>query len=220
MKQGDKFYDECDYEKALAAYRKALELDPESTEAMRSIALCYSFQKNYDRALEYARKARDMSNDACNSYVHAWILLHMDEYEESVAVLEEALKSDPEETPLLMLKASCLNELKWNSEALTIIDEVLKKYPEESYNWHLKGDILSDLGRYEEAVACFNKSLKVANPFEKGWYCKAVAEEKLGKVRNALLSYQMFLEDASEEEWKDDFEKARQRIKELAEKRE
>lgn len=213
MDGADKLYDEYKYEAALAAYKRALEIDPESADALRSIALSYSFLNKQTEALEFAERACSFSKDDYSTYIHVWILQKLERYSDAVKVIESA----PANRRLLVLKASCLNDLKKNHEALEIIDDVLKEEPEESYDWHLKGDILSDMERYDEAIACFNKSLKVADPFTKGWYCKAQAEEKVGRKRNAILSYTKFLEEASEEEWKEDFEKAQARLKELTE---
>jgi tetratricopeptide (TPR) repeat protein len=89
-------YDELDqYEQAIEAHKKALELDPESFKAWTNLGAAYRHSDNYDEARKSYQKALELNPDYAEAYASLGALyIFEDEPKMAVESLEKALKLD------------------------------------------------------------------------------------------------------------------------------
>jgi tetratricopeptide (TPR) repeat protein len=87
----------ANYTEAIAAYRKALEANPNHVEACNGLAVSYSMQGQYELALQYLRRALGLSPNAAHLHNNLGYI-HMTEgrINEAAAAFEQALRLDPE----------------------------------------------------------------------------------------------------------------------------
>jgi len=83
-------------DKAIEAFKKALELDPDFGEVMNMIAYAYAGREDYDKAIEYFEKyASTYPEDANPLDSMAELYLLMGRLDDSIAKYEETLKVKP-----------------------------------------------------------------------------------------------------------------------------
>ncbi|MEG4281998.1 CHAT domain-containing protein [Microcoleus sp. A006_D1] len=171
FQQGVKRYYSGDLEGAIAAFEKALEIDPKYYYAWNGLG---NILKNlghnreaiaaYDKALEIDRK-----------YHLAWsgmgnALYHLGPNSEATAAYDKALEIDREYHLAWYGRGIALKDLGYNSEALADFDKALEIDPGFHYAWHGRGIALKDLGSNREAIAAYDKALEITgDQFWEAW---------------------------------------------------
>ncbi len=181
-KEGLKYYEEKNYEKALEYFTKALEYYKEKT-IYNNKGLAYYNLKDYEKAAIEFKNAIDLDP----AYVNAWYnrgssLLNLEKYEEAINCFDEVLKLDPSH--------SKAKEKKAQAEA-ALAAQAGEKEGEE---WFLKGKAFYEDGKYSEAIDCFNKALEIDPAYPE-------AEEYIKKSQEAMAA------QGATEEAKKEFEK-------------
>jgi TolB-like protein/Tfp pilus assembly protein PilF/predicted Ser/Thr protein kinase len=148
--------------KAEAASARALELDPDLSEAHLSVALIkYGFAADWGGAEEEFRRAIDL--DPGNSTVRAryanflsWMLRH----EEAMEQIRLAQSLDPLSVDVLRYGARGLHRFRRYDEAIRGYRRLLDIHPDFGPARDEIAYILVDQGRYDEAIAALRERLR------------------------------------------------------------
>jgi len=130
-------------------------------------------------------------------------LTHNGSIDEAISAYDEALKIEPENTTILICKASDLNvEGRANEsqdtylKALGILDQELNDNPGNAEAWQAKAGILRSLNRQNESTHAYEKALEAySSAIEKSpedtdaWLRKAKVLQILGRWDEARATY-------------------------------
>jgi tetratricopeptide (TPR) repeat protein len=134
------------YPRALAAAKKAVELDDQSSEAHASLAFV-SFFGIWDVATgerEFRRSVDLNSNNATAHHWYANALLAQRRFPEALAEIEKAQALDPNSAAILADKGNILNRAGRSDEAVSLLREIESREPAfRSPHDYLKGAYLS-----------------------------------------------------------------------------
>ena len=90
------FFNQQDYERAIAVYRQAIELNPDFAPPYNMLGYALRFIGDYTAAEEAFKRYAELIPDQPNPYdSYAELLMKMGRYEESIASYEKALAIDP-----------------------------------------------------------------------------------------------------------------------------
>jgi tetratricopeptide (TPR) repeat protein len=146
------YSEQAKYEKALAEFRKAVALDPNSADAQDGLGwtYCYGEEYDYEKALAAFQKAVDLDPQYTGE-VHCgmgWLHYHEGEHEKAVAEFETpvvdpatgaeypAVQSEYSDVYVQLAYALALHRTGRGEEALTPIKELVKVFEgEESPGW-------------------------------------------------------------------------------------
>ncbi|MGB9236755.1 MAG: winged helix-turn-helix domain-containing protein [Terriglobales bacterium] len=168
------------YPRALAAAKKAVELDPQSSEAHASIAFA-SFYGMWDTATadrEFRRAIELNPNNAAAHHWYATYLACLRRYSESLAEIERAQALDPASKSVLADKGNILFNAGHRQEAIVLLQQMEATEPEFiSPHRYLKCIYLltADYSQYlaeanEEAVLMHDSSaLAISDATEKAF---------------------------------------------------
>jgi DNA-binding winged helix-turn-helix (wHTH) protein/Tfp pilus assembly protein PilF len=169
------------YPRALAAARKAVELNAQSSQAHASLAFA-SFWGYWDATVADREFRRAVELDPKNATAHHWYatyLATMDRFPDALAEIDRAQALDPTSNSILADKGSVLARMGRGEEALKLLQQLEKAEPSfVSPHRYLK-DIYLDTGDYphylaelkEEAVLTNDSSaLMVAVAAQKGFH--------------------------------------------------
>jgi serine/threonine-protein kinase len=143
------------FQKAQAAYRKALELDDTIAEAHAALAETKLYREwDWEGAERAFRRAIELDPSLARSHVHyAWYLNLVGRQDEAVAEMKRARQLDP----LDPLWAAWLGFIHWNAgeyeEALVSAREALELDPGDARAFRTLGLALAGKGSYQEAIA-------------------------------------------------------------------
>jgi serine/threonine-protein kinase len=182
------------YPRALAAARKAVELDDKSSEAHASLAFA-SFWGMWDAAAADREFRRAIELDPNNAKAHHWyspVLKTMGRYPQALAEIERAQALDPTSKSVLADKGILLYEMGRRQEALGLLRQMEKAEPEFVSPPRYLARIYLDMGDYPNYLAELRKTallihdgeaLVVASVAEKG-YAAGGAHSMFENIRN------------------------------------
>jgi DNA-binding winged helix-turn-helix (wHTH) protein/Tfp pilus assembly protein PilF len=182
------------YPRALAAARKAVELDDKSSQAHASLAFV-SFWGMWDAATADREFRRAIELDPNNANAHHWyapVLTTMGRYPEALTEIERAQALDPTSKSVLADKGIILYEMGRRQEALDLLQQMEKAEPEFVSPPRYLERIYLDMGDYPNYLVELRKSavlshdsvaLVVASAAEKG-YAAGGAHAMFENIRN------------------------------------
>jgi len=119
---------------AIAAFDRAISIDPNFIEALNSKAYVLRDIGNYSQAIEFFNKVIEKDSK------HKWAwnnigysLLQLGNFSESIGYIDKALEIDPEYQSALDNKATAMMKLGKLDEAIKIFQDILNKYPDDEY---------------------------------------------------------------------------------------
>ena len=151
--KGITYHDQGDYDKAIEAYKKALEIDPNSSIAYYEISFSYFGKQDYKKAEEYGKKSIALDDkNLVHSYITLGNALDMQgKSKEALKIYEKALKKFNH--PLLNYNyAVTLYDEKQFDKAYTVITEGIAQNPNHPTSHILLSDIMAKKGNRIKAV--------------------------------------------------------------------
>ena len=109
--------------------------------------------------------------------------LNRKQYEEALAVYDQALCLDPNLAPAYGNKGNTLRNLKRYEEALATYDQVIRLDPNDALAYYNKGNVLGDLKRYEEALVAFDQALRLDPNLAPAYIGKEKLLRMLGEMK-------------------------------------
>jgi tetratricopeptide (TPR) repeat protein len=170
-------------DKAIEAFKKALELDPDYGEAMNMIAYAYAGKEDYDKAIAYFEKyasAFPQEPNPLDSMAELYFL--MGRLDDSIAKFKETLEIKPDFGSdrmiayIYALKEDYTEAMKWIEQFISMIPSPGRKasghFWKGFYHYWL-GDLNFCLDEFQKAVdqaeKIGNKPLKARIDAMKGW---------------------------------------------------
>jgi tetratricopeptide (TPR) repeat protein len=119
---------------AIAAFDRALSIDPDFIEALNSKAYVLRDIGKYSQAIEVFNKV--MEKDPKHKW--AWnnigyLLLQLRNFPESLGYIDKALEIDPGYQSALENKATAMMKIGKMDHAKKIFQDILNKYPDDEY---------------------------------------------------------------------------------------
>lgn len=147
---GDTFQELDDMERAIDAYENACSLEPASGNLILSLISAYEKNGNYGKALEKAKEFLYLQPG--NYFVNiiiSQICSQLENWEEALKYITEAIKTVPEMSPLYLHKSSFLLHLKEVKKAKLALQEGIEKTDDPD------GALIKELGRLNEQYPNF-----------------------------------------------------------------
>ena len=119
---------------AIAAFDRALSIDPDFIEALNSKAYVLRDLGNYSQSIEFFNKVIEKDSK------HKWAwnnigysLLQLGNVSKSIGYIDKALEIDPQYQSALENKATVMMKIGKMDEAKKIFEDILNKYPDDEY---------------------------------------------------------------------------------------
>lgn len=193
------------YDEAIKAYDKAIEIDSHFAQAWNNKGLALVKQslvkqskhekavlvKNilYTAILAFEKAIEVEPQDA-----QAWnnkgvALLSQAKYDEAIPILEKAIKLNPQDTKALSnMGYALLSQAKYD-EAIPILERAIKINPQDTKAWNNKGVALANQGKYDDAIQAYKKSIEISPQYAIPWINKGIALYLQAKYNEAIQAY-------------------------------
>ncbi len=207
--------------KAVGEFRKAIQLDPTSAEAYKSLGdlLRLSPRRLFDQAVEAYTKAIELQPDFAEAYVgrgDAWQA--KGNYDHAVAEYKKTIDLDPENARVhVSLGRIYYNEKGQYHEAVAEYNRAIQLEPTLLEAHLALGEVYEEKGLYRDAIARYSKVLEIEPKHPTAQYGLALAYEKVDREK-AIAMWEQYIEIASgsptEKEWLDIARKHLKKLKE------
>jgi tetratricopeptide (TPR) repeat protein len=176
-------------EKALEAFKKVLNVDPDSKEGLSSLAQIYFEQGDYAGAVEQLKRIPEDDMDPPLLGMLAYSYAETRDYESAVATYEKALAKDPENVELHRAYAQALMGMGNTPAARTEFEKILKADPDDAATYIKMAELDRQEGRYDDARKELEhaKTLQSDNPDNPEIpYQQALLEDAVGNQDKAI----------------------------------
>ena len=172
-------YDQVrDAKNAAAAYRRALEIEPDNLDAQRGLASALLMDGQLDEAMKSLQAILAVEPQDVQSQVHlSEVQRRQGHYQEALATLEKAKKLAPENPELSYNEALLYDSLGQYAQATTTLDKLLaaSAHPDGNYSEQEKGNrylfldrlgtIYKEEGKSAEAVGAYKQIVALGGDF-------------------------------------------------------
>jgi len=157
---GTVFFMKDDYEAAVEAYRKALEIHPESADTHHNLGNAYLSLGNFEGAIEAFAKEVEYSEPNAGSYVRlATAYLRHGNLPAAINEYHRALQIEPENISAPKNFGQAALDLGKTDVAEKAYRRAIHLDAEDSGVWHNLGVVLYARKSYGEAASCFEKAI-------------------------------------------------------------
>ena len=181
-------------ERARELCRRALDLDPELTEARATLATIHAiYDWDWGRAETELRSVLERSPDhtKARQALAVQVLAPLGRFDQAIAVMQAALAVDAISIPLRNSLAFVLHFARRSQEALTQVQAALELAPDNFFTRIVMTEILCDLGRPDEGIdVILADSTQMPTPHTSLALCYARA----GRIEEARASLARLLE--------------------------
>lgn len=148
-----------EYDDALQAYDKVLELDPSDAKAWNNKGLVFVRLCNDKKAIQAYDKAIELDKNLEQAWSNKGnVLANQDEHQKALECFTKAAELNPLDATNWNNKGSALYKLNRYDEAIDCYDEAIKIDPSYAKAWYNKGNALDKLGNITEAKNAFAKA--------------------------------------------------------------
>ena len=191
---------------ALAAYERAVELDPEMAEAWigrgyakSRVAFIDKDPAGYNEALLSFERAIELNRSQSMAWNgKATLLSMMGRYYEAVDAYDASLEMDPLQPWVLVGKANALWKLGRHNESIAAGDEAIdatSETVEKAFVWFERAHLFAEDGDYNGTVEALNRAIELAPDDKNFWINGGVLlSAHLGRYEEALIYIDRALE--------------------------
>jgi tetratricopeptide (TPR) repeat protein len=193
--QGNSYYYDKEYDKAIEAYQKALESNPKNDATYTNMGVVYTNQEKYDKAIEAFQKALEVNPKKDGAYTNMGIVYGQQEaYDKAIEAYQKALKINPKQDAAYYNMGIAYGKQEAYDKEIEAYQKALKINPKQDAAYINMGIAYSNQEKYDKAIEAFQKALKI-NPKQDAAYINmGVAYSKQEKYDKEIEAYQKALE--------------------------
>ncbi|MGB2925256.1 MAG: tetratricopeptide repeat protein, partial [Limnothrix sp.] len=160
--KGEDLLTQGQLDQAIAAYEKAIELQPENVEILNALGNLYQKIENWDKATECFHQAILVSPNNAGLYFNLGnTFLFQKNYAEAEVAYREAIALQPKDAGFLNNLGYSLQQQSKYDEALQIFQHLLSFAPNDVNAHNHLGNIYQEQEEYSQAIQSFQKSLSL-----------------------------------------------------------
>jgi tetratricopeptide (TPR) repeat protein len=185
------FYGTKEYEKAIDAYKRGLQLDNTKHVAAYNIGWAYNELENYTDGIKYLTQATTIKPDYASAYSEmGYAYNRLDQPTNSINAYQQALDYDPSSTSALF----GLGDVYYNKEknyelAAEKYKSGLAIKSDNANAWQRLGYCYNDLERYDEAITALTKAKQLKPNLDSAYVELGYAYFKLQRYSEAASTF-------------------------------
>ena len=163
-RQGMRYHDSEQYEKAIECYTKAIEMQPNTSVFYEVRGLIYDHFEEYELAIVDFNKAILLNPDNSATYNSRGIVyLDLKQYKQAIVDLSKAFELDPNDFNSYISRGFAYALVKKYDQAIDDFNKAIELKPDDSISYVNRGTVYMDVKQYNRAIADLNKAIEL-NP--------------------------------------------------------
>ncbi|MBN3939407.1 serine protease, partial [Nostoc sp. NMS9] len=188
---GDALYDQKKLDAAVAAYEKAIQLNPNYADAYYNLGNALSEQKKLDAAVTAYQKAIQLNPNDAKAYYNLGIALtQQKKLDAAVAVLQKVIQLNPNDATGYIILGLLLSQQNKSDAAVSAYEKAIQLNPNDARAYNNLGDALYDQKKLDAAVAAYEKAIQLNPNYADAYYNLGNALSEQKKLDAAVTAYQ------------------------------
>jgi serine/threonine protein kinase len=190
LNEGDAHHNDGRYKEAIAAYDRAIQLDPNDPYVYYNRGNAYSKLKeyqqaiaDYDRAIAFNPNNADVYNNRGIAY------FGLTEYQQAIADYDRAIALDPKYAPTYFNRGEAYHRLRKPRRAIADYDRAIALDPNDAPTYFNRGEAYSDLEEYQQAIADYTRTIALDPTYALAYAGRGFAYFGVKHYRRAIQDY-------------------------------
>jgi tetratricopeptide (TPR) repeat protein len=193
LNYGNQLWRGFQFDKAVAAFEQAIQLNPNSHYAYYGKGLTLSMQDKYQQARDAFKQATKLAP----SFSPAWrylsnTLKQLKQYPQALNAYDQAIKISPKDFVLYVERGDVLSELKRYQKAISSYNQAIEIQP-HPWAYYNRGNAYGNLKDYQKAIADYNQALQLNPNYPDAYHNRGNAYGNLKDYQAAIADYNQAL---------------------------
>ena len=150
---GNTYYEQKEYEKAIEAYKKAIEINPKDDSAYTNMGVAYRKQEEYEKAIEAYKKAIEINPKKDSAYTNMGnAYAEQKEYEKAIEAYKKAIEINPKDDSAYFNMGVAYTEQKEYEKAIEEYKKAIEINPKKDSAYFNMGSAYAEQEEYEKAI--------------------------------------------------------------------
>jgi tetratricopeptide (TPR) repeat protein len=188
FKQGNDYYRQGEYDKAIESYKEAIELKPDDAAAYYNLGNAYNDLGEYAQAIESYKKAIKLKPDDVAAYYNLGnAYYNRSEYAKAIESYHKAIELKPDDADAYNNLGNAYKNMGEYAQAIKLYKKAIEIKPDYVAAYSNQGNAYKNLGEYAKAIKLYHKAIELKPDFSalvynnfgnayknKGEYAKAI----------------------------------------------
>lgn len=182
------------YDKAIADYTRAIEINPGDADAYFGRGQVYYEQGHYDRAVvDYTKSIELNPEDADAYYNRGLAYAHQQIYDKAIADFTRAIELNPKDAEAYSNRGAVYFSQGLLDESIADLTKAIELNPEDAKAYFNRGNAYCQQGAYDKGIADYVKAIELNPEFAVAYFNLALTYDIVNRPEEALRSYEKFV---------------------------
>ena len=186
-RKGISFIREGNYDEAITANTKAIQLNPKYALAYVNRSFAYLNLRNYQKTLEDSNKAIELNPKYSRAYVNRGAAYrNLGNYRQAIEDSNKAIELDPKNSMAYVSRAIAYSQIGNYQQTLEDSNKAIELNPKNSMAYVSRAFAYSQIGNYQQALEDSNKAIELNPKNSMAYVNRGLANSHLGNHKQAL----------------------------------
>ena len=177
-------------EDSIAAYNRAIDLDPDDADAYNNRGVVKGELGQYEDAISDCDEAIRLKPDNANAYTNRGnAKIGLGYYEDAISDYDKAIRQQPDNAGAYYNRGNAKSELGRYEDTIADYDEAIRLQPDNAGAYYNRGNAKSELGYYEDTIADYDEAIRLQPDNANAYTNRGVAKGELGEYADAISDY-------------------------------
>ena len=179
------------YEESVAAFDKAIALNPDFYQAYYARGFAFGAQEKYQLAFESFEQAIQIEPQFYQAWREQALYLHqLDKNQEALAAIDRAIALEPQDWILYQYRSAILLQLIRYQEAIAASDRAIALNPEHPDSYLRRAVAYMQLEQYDAALADLDRAIALNPENAQVYYWRGIAYRDLKESEKAIAAFE------------------------------
>ena len=189
--QGIKYHENKEYNRAIVAYSKAIELDPDHHKAYHNRGLIYSSREDFDKALaDFDMSIQLNPDDPVSYHVRGKEYGSQRNFEKALADFNRAIFLNPNDEVFYRDRGLTYAVQEKYSQAIADFSQAIELNPNDARIHYIRGLSYAGQGSYDQALSNYNRAIELNPDYPEAQESRRVVLGYLSKPKETVIEDQ------------------------------
>ncbi len=194
-KQGIQLFNQGDYESAVTAISKAMELEPDTPILYNDRGFVYASAGDYEQAIADYTRAIELDPDYVRAYNNrAQVYGELGDYERSIADYTRSIELDPNYPLVFHRRGLLFDRLEEYEQAIADYTRAIELEPDNARVYNSRGIAYKELEDYEQAIANYTQAIELDPENADPLFNRGIAYKYLEDYERAAADFTRYIE--------------------------